>query len=365
MDRAHPRTLAKPAPDSPVYTITPGNAVFNNICLNCHGKQADSKGVLAEAISEMTGGDARVANFKDGLLGPPDQVGANIARVFGSVPRTTTTSDGSPVTAEDWAARYLAWMALGGTQRLLPQSLLKIVGATLVMGEPRGKAGIVFAGTPNMLELARNMCSNVLAWGQDAEFRAYFPEKGGRPWRDHTSLLDHIGDAEMWSRLCSVGNRPVVRVPRWKEGKWKLDWRRSFYWGDAYGKRPVLNHRGLVDANGVLAENEMPACVPEEDVRENPDALPLLTADGKPIPTCPAELLETVREGDNPPRAKWALAVGQRPDGGPDFVGRDEWAIRGAANAGIAVLVYLQEVRRGRLAPRPTYDHCEELSKTP
>jgi hypothetical protein len=45
------------------------------------------------------------------------------------------------------------------------------------------------------------------------------------------------------------------------------------------------------------------------------------------------------------------------------FVGRDQWAVRGAANAGISVLLYLREVGAGNLVPRPAYDHCEQLKR--
>ena len=44
---------------------------------------------------------------------------------------------GRTPTAEDWAGRYIAWMALGGTNRLIPQGLLNMVGTTPIVGERR------------------------------------------------------------------------------------------------------------------------------------------------------------------------------------------------------------------------------------
>ena len=59
-----------PPADSPLYMERPGAAVFNMICINCHGPNADSKGRQADTLTTMTGGDARVANFRNGLFGP-------------------------------------------------------------------------------------------------------------------------------------------------------------------------------------------------------------------------------------------------------------------------------------------------------
>jgi hypothetical protein len=349
---------AKLAPDDLIYSITPGGAVFSNICVNCHGPQADSKGLLAEAISEMTGGAARVANFKDGLLGPFDQVGRNIERVFGPIARMTSTP-GLTTTSEDWAARYLSWMALGGTERVLPESLLKIVGATKVMGLPRKNA---IAGSANMLSLAQGICATVLAPLNGTHFADYFAS-GNIDW-SKTALLDTTGDAEMWIRLCSTGNRPVVRVPRYAAPDWVLDWRKSYFWGDDYGNNPVMNDRGQIDKNGIQAANWFPVCVAEQDLNtaDPKDKPPRpMAPGGEPIPFCPPDLFEGKADEFGNVKATRALRV---LDGSPPaFLGAEEWAVRGAAGAGMAVLLYLEEVRKGNLIPKPGYDHCEQLKK--
>ena len=93
-----------PPANAPVYVESYGSAVFNTVCFNCHGVNADSKGLLADEITLLTGGDARVADFRDGLFGPVAQPGTNRDRVFGD----TATTLG--ITADDLSARYMAWM---------------------------------------------------------------------------------------------------------------------------------------------------------------------------------------------------------------------------------------------------------------
>jgi mono/diheme cytochrome c family protein len=351
---------------SPVYKITPGGAVFTNICINCHGPQADSKGVLAEAISEMTGGAARVADFKDGLLGPVGHEGANFMRVFGG---------------EEMTARYLAWMALGGTSRVLPTPLLRIAGATLVMGQSRTKLPPGGASDANMLNLAKSLCRVVLADSTKPSI-SFFDYFDPSPSPDSTKpksrfsmfkwgeqgLLDTNGDAEMWMRLCTVGNRPVVRVPRYESGSgWVLKYGGSYFWGEGYGQNPVLNDRGLIDADGIHQDpdrgdyNLIPVCVPADDVKQAPPIAVLKGADGNPIPTCPPQLLEQTLGPDGVNQVyTHQLAWSNNP---PTLTGRDdEWAVRGAANAGVAVFLYLEGVRMGQLQPKIPYDHCEQLN---
>jgi hypothetical protein len=362
MDHAVPQLTT----DAPIYSITPGGGIFGNICVNCHGPKADSKGLLAEAISEMTGGAARVANLRDGLLGPPDKPGGNIARIFDADQLNGLVKDTS-FSDVDWAARYVSWMALGGTQRVLPASILKIIGATRVMGLSRGQGvGFVQTATPNMLELAKNACNDVLAWDSGTPFLTeYF--NGGHPdaTKAHTSLLWKIGDAEMWQRVCSIGNRPVVRVPRWdgSQKDWLLYWDSSFYWGDDYGEHPVMNERGGIDPR-IEKNNLMPTCIAEADLAPSgnePPPPPPKTPEGRPIPTCPPSLLEEIIENGFPAK-KNALKVVPGTGDTKNFVGRDEWGARGAANAGTAVLLYLSQVRDGVITPKPAYDRCEQLN---
>ena len=119
-----------PSPDNPVYAELPGAAVFNMICTNCHGPKADSQGRLASTLLNVTGGSVRVADLRDGLFGPVGS-GSNRASVFGN------DANNLGITSDDMAARYLAWMALGGTNAQIPAAILNIVGYTQVLGASR------------------------------------------------------------------------------------------------------------------------------------------------------------------------------------------------------------------------------------
>jgi mono/diheme cytochrome c family protein len=111
-------SLAKPpfeARDARLHD-QPGGAVFSNICINCHGPLADSKGLLSEAISEMTGGAARVANLRDGLLGPKGMPRRqHRARVQGD--RAEPLAKNEQQLLADLGPGFagnLSWMAMGG-----------------------------------------------------------------------------------------------------------------------------------------------------------------------------------------------------------------------------------------------------------
>lgn len=348
MDKAH-----APA-DAPVYSQSPGAAVFTTVCINCHGPKADSHGLLSDAILMMTGGDARVANLRDGLFGPTTSAGANRARVFG--PSATAQA-----TADDWAARYLAWMTLGGTQRRLPPALLNIVAATRVFGATRASNQISPTGSPNMLKLAKELCLNVLpAVGANYDLTPLFKD-GHLSWGDQTGLIDVNGDAEMWLRLCSLDNRAVVRVP------YVTDWtianvkpmlapQESLYWADAYpASAPVLDHHGKV-VTGVSADNLFPLCI-----RKPTDAAQLQAADAflaaQPVkpPYCPAELFAG--------NEQWKLVSDPNPDGPAlprVLTDARKWSVRGAINAALAVFLYLDGIERGTVAPRPPFNQCEK-----
>lgn len=359
-----PRWMTKTmaAADAPVYMQSPGAALFGTICVNCHGPAADSDGLLAEAITAMTGGEARVANLRDGLFGPLGRPGDNRPRVF--VPTATTSS----LTPDDWAARYMAWMALGGTQRVLPPAILSIVAATRVVGESRASNRISPTGSPNMLRLAQELCTHVLPaqLGVGGDLDAEFFRTGSLNWGALTGLIDRNGDAEMWQRLCSMGNRPVVRVPfvtTWDEktgtpeAPLRINLAESLWWGDTYpADAPVMDHRGRV-VTGLKPDNLFPLCVrkpsdpaqlarAEQFLRTHP------VAGGAVIPWCPASLFAP----DNKLRSEYDADTTRY-----DLIDVQRWATRGAVNAGVAIFVYLDQVARGNLKPTPAFNHCEQM----
>ncbi len=351
-----------------VYAISPGAAIFNNICINCHGPKADSRGVLADAISEMSGGDARVANFKDGLFGPLSAPGANALRVFSNV---AAASGKGIVSPEDWAARYFVWMALGGTERLLPKSLLSIVGTTPVLGIRRNH--FAAAASPNMLQVAQKLCSHSLLQFENKKLDLLAFSKGGHVgrllWSDKTGLIEGNGDAEMWVRLCSMGNRPVVRVLRPVLNETggvddlQINPLSSLYFGDSYpDTAPVMDHRGELEM-GLRPSNYIPFCVALPDDAKQSEAVKAWVQKSTSgvgsarIPPCPPKLFERDTEG----KQKWQLGYAQNNVGEIVFPDAEKWATRGAMNAGLAVYSYLKALEVGKAAPKPPFNRCEDL----
>ncbi|MEP6652024.1 MAG: hypothetical protein ABJA82_01615 [Myxococcales bacterium] len=361
-----------PAATAAVYMQSPAAAVFTNICINCHGAQADSKGLLADALANMTGGTGRVANFKNGLFGPASHPGDNRARVFGpfatGVPGSMDSM--SAATGDDWAARYMAWMALGGTLVRVPDALLNIVATTPVLGVRRSQR-LAATPSPNMLKLAQALCAQVLnptdyGTGQ-ARLDADFFSHGRFNWTDQTGLIDTNGDAQMWQHLCTMGNRPVVRVPLvldWALVDMKppaIDWTASLYYADqgAYpADAPVLDDRGRV-TSGIQRDNTFPMCIrkPAAPAQLAPAeqylaAHPVGGAGGPRIPYCPDRLFQD---------PKSILQSTQNEMGDHQLIGADHWAARGAINAGFAVFLYLDKLVKGEVTPHPAFNHCEQL----
>ena len=74
-----------PAPDSPVYMMSPGQAIYRHVCFNCHGPKADGRGLQGDALAAASDGRARPANFIAGLFSPIDHPGDNLRKVFGGM----------------------------------------------------------------------------------------------------------------------------------------------------------------------------------------------------------------------------------------------------------------------------------------
>lgn len=361
------------APTAKVYMQAPGEAVFRTICRNCHGPNADSGGILAQAILEMTGGKGRVANFRKGIFGPEGKVGENRIRVFGPPPASVDA-------AENWAARYFSWMALGGTEVSLPPALLNIVATTGVFGQQRPSNKLPAEGSPNMLKLGQDLCAQVLRAhaGDTAAFIGSLLETGRIDWGKQTALISRNGDAEMWLKLCSMGNETVVRVltpsAGWtavnaasKEGV-RLDPLDSLYFGKGYPLEKDVKFdegEGVADQNGkvhrtITADNLFPLCLKKpteptafgfaEEYRKN---FRLGGATGPKIPYCPEALVKTNEW-------KFKSVINSESN---TFIFTDQlaWARRGAANAGFSIFLYLDQFLKKAEKPKPDFNHCEEL----
>ncbi|MFT3923002.1 MAG: hypothetical protein QM778_10740 [Myxococcales bacterium] len=369
---------AEGSSDTPVYMQSPGAFVFGQVCSSCHGPKADSKGRQAATIADMTAGETRVANLRDGLLGPPGAAGGNIARIF---------DVGSGVAAEDWAARYVVWMGLGGTTRTIPAPVLGLVFNNNVFGEPRGGGTTIAATDANMLTVPRKLCQNLLDASEgltSSGFTLSGDPNSDAVWgvRDpyaHGSakdvLLSTSGDREMWERICSFQNlKPLIVVePVYGKDEAKnlivSSLKVNFAPRESYGSTRAVGDPRRVDAsgqplNGISAgihdDNPEPWCI-VNPTGAQADALNayLAALDASKAPLCPPEL----QPGTTAMLNYDLPSVAENPDQKTGRASMEIWSIRGAMNAGLAVYLYLEALTHGKPAAVP-YDHCEELNVT-
>lgn len=356
-----------PADDKHVYSISPGEQIFNQICRNCHGPQADSKSRLADTIADLTGGATRVANLRDGIFGPVSSPGKNRTNVFG--PFAT-----DQLSVDDRAARYVDWMTLGGTQRLIPPAAVDVILSTYVLGEPRhSHAPPVYKennGRPsaNMLQTAQHICSSLPPIGVRPPWN--FDPARGVPVHEGTSMTGETvaagrifknGDSELWEKICLYQNPMPVRVVVASMTTEQLEFRFEYYPSDdtvipatpvryhlfrrdKYGIAPVGDSKGVI-RNGIDAFNAAPWCIrtPSDDIKQKleSDYWPTHAAAGSKIPYCPAGLLSEENR----------LSADEL----------DLWSRRGAMSAGLAVFLYLDNLTKGQLQRVPDFDRCEEL----
>jgi mono/diheme cytochrome c family protein len=334
---ARPRWLdyAKIPASSPVFEKLPGGAVFDMICVNCHGPKLDSQGRQAETVQTLSGGLVRVANFKDGLFGPTNSPGTNRARVFAPVAGSTAQSD-------DWGAKYLSWMALGGTQVHIPKAVLQLVSLTDVAGAKRSVPLLdINALSANMLAAAQVACGVFTTYagpfdvtGRNGSLFGYVAQG--------SQLIHSNGDAELWQSLCTLNNPPPVRGVYVSETSITLQ---EAYDPSAFKSADrVGNHRGQL-VTGLGADNLGPWCI--QKLLENGAPKPVVekfrhdnAIGGEDLPYCP----------DGVEAHSWRF----------DADKKQRWATRGAINAGYAVFVYVDRVMKGLEKPI-YYDQCELL----
>ncbi|MGH7435029.1 MAG: hypothetical protein ACRENE_05080 [Polyangiaceae bacterium] len=328
------------SPSAPVYTSTPGEAVFKMICINCHGPRGDASGRMADNLATMTGGFGQVANFRAGLFGPATSPGANMTEAFGTLPDDANDS-WKATTVEDRASRYMAWMALGGTEVILPQGVLTIVQQTKVLDQHRGAFGVT--ASANMLALARGICTSLL--GSDTEFgnQTFFPSN---PTNYRNPLIHSNGDAELWLNLCSWNNPPPVHVLAHRAVP------TPFENGGFIPQTGALINAARFPATGYKVGNDRGGI--EDFV---PPGAPLPSGQSKNLwPWCiPAQ---SAVSGD--PICPPDSAFGDANSG--DWVTADDaekWEVRGAINAGLGVFLYVKSIEP--TTPPPDFDQCENL----
>lgn len=330
---ARPAWMAAVDPEAPVFETMPGAAVYNMICVNCHGVDADSLGRQATTLQELTGGDARVANFRDGFFGPPGSNGTNRLRVFGT---------------DETARHYLAWMALGGTVKRIPTPILDLVAATPVLGAVRPAPPPVV--NANMLETGRELCKALVTrlGGEAVEPAAMNTQPGRDALFDKSPFITGNGDADLWAKLCTFDNpSPVHGLVIETNGVGGFQIRSNpndllkpaaFSAGGAVG-----NARGEVEPS-LGAGNDFPWCVIKPTgAAELAFLEQQRSSDGKALPVCSD------------------AAAAEENRIASDSIEVARFATHGAINAGFAVFAYLDNVISKGQGREPRFTECELL----
>lgn len=366
------------ATTDPVYAEWPGAAVFNMICINCHGAQADGTGRLADNLATMTGGGSIVADLRDGLFGPLGDPGANLRANFNATVLPAGASAAWTNTAsDDMAARYMAWMGLGGTEVTIPTSILQIVGNTQVLGQRRLESPV--GASANMLAVAKGLCTSLYPVAADGTQAAaepwYAPQltnpqdpANGTYLKGNLALIATNGDAELWLHICTTANPPPVLAVDGLGRYYALDnfFPQAAFQCDAGAPCRIGNDRaGVEDASqGIAVTNLRPWCLMKawQQLQGAPPVDPSSTDQPpKPLgkgswPYCPDRI-------NGPPsggiyNSSFVLA---NPLSCAVGNACDAWATRGAVNAGFAVFLYLQAIENGTVQRLPDYNQCQLL----
>ena len=284
------------------------------------------------------------------------------------------------ITTDDRAARYLAWMGLGGTQANIPASILSIVSNTSIFGvSPQIPSSAISA---NMLAVAKATCFSIVSPpGLPAQGGVkitvpswYTTAPGGEFIAGNPGLIAQNGHAELWLKLCSLQNPPPVRA---------VDALGQIYsYGDLFPQSvypagaPVGNDRGGTD-NGVLPSNLFPWCLRGRFVTQTvngvttkadpswpicPDVIdhgPLQTGDDTAAATAHAQAdgALNLSSGHACTNGCWGSDSGTNPPVDDGAI----WATRGAINAAFSVFIYLNTVANDPSQRLPDYTACASL----
>jgi mono/diheme cytochrome c family protein len=380
--RPHWMDVANPPPDAPVYQETPGAAVYKMICINCHGPQADSRGRMADNLATMSGGLAVPANFHAGLFGSrPSDGKRNVDLQFGvpsnaSWPASWTVG----LTDDDRAARYMPWMALGGTEVQIPQPILEIVAITSVLGVHRVLNASQLSA--NMLSQAKSLCITLLgSTNYDYHNNGYFDARDGHGYLDakatflNESLIASNYDAELWLRLCNQSNPSPIHILRPDPfHPANLQLKVAAVYGDDFSLQmdltsqvaPSLPDGSLVypadqqignERGGIqlpsAGPNLWPWCVDVSGSSTSDQQKTWVSSSGFPLcPTAVVAVAHNCQQYNFPPYTY--------PPG--SCFGNEEasaWAIHGAINAGMSVYEYVKSIES--TGPVADFNDCEHI----
>lgn len=358
-------------PERYVHEKSRGQAVFESICMNCHGTEFDSKSPLATTIAELSGGNTLVADFKNGLLGPVEAPGLNAASVF------TFSEGNNGATPDEWLARYVLFMGMGGTLAAIPNQAVQLVASTPFYGVV--PVSIPSVKDANMLEPAAFKCRELLSEAKsgvriEVRSNALTGQLAVVTNANDQTFVSRSGQVQLWESLCNFGQRPLVRVMTFEESVFLTQglvavegstststfrsWDRSG--NSVYPETALVGDQlGRITA-GIDETNVLPWCVAEYDPKKLPKLVEWFSRVGlseEQIPFCPAELLAKV-DGkslymftQDP-----ASAVGTYED----VTERDGWYRHGGYNAGLAALYYLRKrALDPEFQPVPAYDSAD------
>ncbi|RKH15221.1 hypothetical protein D7V97_00995 [Corallococcus sp. CA053C] len=161
-----------------LYQSTPGATAFQGICANCHSRAGDGQSGAAKTLVALNG--ARVANLTAGL--------------FGSTNGTRNLVPFEQEYGPHGGARYLLWMAGGGTTVQFTEEFMQ---AWVKYGE----VDIDFSADTrdwaswgaNMLGAARGACDLI----RQGKFGTATPPSAN---------VTAVGGTTMWTQVCTLDN---------------------------------------------------------------------------------------------------------------------------------------------------------------
>ena len=351
----------------------PGAVIYAHVCVNCHGPKADGKGLQADALAASSEGEARPANFREGLFGPSPDPGANLLSTFG-MGRT-------PTSRSAWAPRYMAWMALGGTLKRIPQDIIHQVEATKVFGQQRPNLHHLLGAenaSANMLKLAAGLCAIILPDKSSGHYYHYAAfENGSEPQfyppfnANDTPFLDTVADRDMWFHLCTQYSPVVVRVygvsgfapadpQTGSSAKGHVNIV-ALYYGDSYPTDAQVLDQNKVIQTGIQPDlskpnaNLYPACFqPPSDPQQAAWVAGTAIKTKFHMPDCPKPFLEVNEQ--NKSKVMWTLL--NETEALKDNIAR--WSLRGGIATGMSVFSYLRSGgAQGQV--KPYYNQCQLL----
>ena len=334
--------------------MAPGASVYRHICINCHGPNADGKGLQVDLLAAASEGEARPANFRDGLFGPSGQPLANVLATF------DVTHAGDMATAAQWGSRYMAWMALGGTTKRIPQDIIQLVAATRIMGVARANLSSIPGATDatgNMLNLAKGLCADVLPSPTEETFLADLRQRRTSfPPTDEYPPLQHLGTRISSPRITTKRCGCTCAVT-------------SVHRSSASTARPTVGPRHLNAGGDVLREATIRQTSPSGITAGNsrwafsranlyPACLDTTFAAASRAPDMPACDADFLKNGKLLWREAWDRTESARYADNVEI-----WKLRGAIATGMAVFSYMRQrvtdPSRSRLPPY--FDQCELL----